>query len=136
MIAEKSGTITHAQILTLSSTNALQLVAAPGSGRMMEVVSAVFFFVYTAAYVGGDTIYVAIGPTGGSATEPLDTTFLQGTADMVGFSPGKWNSNVWDYATYINQGLYLRNTGVAYTGGNAANVVRYRLTYRIWTPNL
>jgi hypothetical protein len=125
--------ITNAEMLALRATPKT-LVAAPGAGYVIEFVSAELFFDYTAVYTeSADNM--AIRFTDGSGTivsQAIEATgFLTATADTKTNALPKIDA-ISAKTACDNALLCLHNTGDGeYGGGNAANVVRVRVTYRV-----
>lgn len=135
-----TGTITNAQMLALD-TVPVQLVAAPGAGSVLEFISGALFFDYTAAYTEpsapDDMVVRYTSTSGGIVSQDVDATnFLTATADAMAFvAPLAGAITTVRLKTAVdNQPLVLHNTGGAYGGGNAGNVIRFVLNYRILTP--
>jgi hypothetical protein len=132
-----TGTITNAQMLAIETTP-VQIVPAPGAGYVIEFISAALFFDYTAAYTepsAPDDLAVRYtGAAGTITSQDIDATnFLTATADAMAFAaPLAGAITTVRLKTAVdNQPLVLHNTGGAYGGGNAGNVVRYSVNYRI-----
>jgi hypothetical protein len=132
-----TGSLTNAQMLAIATTP-ITLVAAPGAGYVNEFVSGALFFDYTAAYAepsAPDDLVVRYTDGSGTITsQDVDATnFLTATADAMSFvAPLAGAITTVRLKTAIdNKALVLHNTGTDYTGGNAANVVRYVINYRV-----
>jgi hypothetical protein len=110
------------------------LVAAPGAGKVLEFVSAVFIYDYAAAYTEtADNL--AVRYTDGSGTVvslTLETTgLLDATADKI--------STIKPLATDVlmtaNAALVLHNTGDGELGGTGSPC-RMKVAYRVHTTGL
>lgn len=124
--------ITNAEMLALRATPKT-LVAAPGAGYFLEFISAVMLFDYTGAYTEtADNMAVKLGDGSGTAvSETIEATgFVDSTADiMIPVKPA--TSAAITKANGENKALVLHNTGDGeYGGGNAANVMRVKVSYR------
>ena len=129
----KEVSITNAQMLDLADT-AVELIAAPGAGKVIEIQSVVFLFDYTAAYVAGaaddlDVCYTSESNVilTGEATGFVDAVAddLLFTARVANYAPAK--------SVAENAAIVLANDGADFTGGNAANAVRVKISYRLWS---
>lgn len=136
-----TGSITNAQMLALVATP-VTLVPAPGAGLILEFISGALFFDYTAAYgepSAPDDLVVRYENGSGTITsQDVDATnFLTAAADAMAFvAPLAGAITTVRLKTAVdNKALVLHNTGAAdYTGGNAGNVVRYNISYRVVAP--
>lgn len=122
-----TGSLTNAQVLALRGTP-ITLVPAPGAGLFNELLGGHLFFDYTAAYTETDDD-LAVKYTNGSgaaASATMPGEFLEATADAV-------QTIVPITALAVaNAALVLHNTGAEeFGGGNAANVLYFRVYYRI-----
>lgn len=125
--------ITNAEMLALRATPKT-LVAAPGAGKFLEFVSLQLFFDYTGAYTE-TTDNMAVRLTDGTGiivSQAIEATgFVDAAADTVTNALPKIDAIAAKTAAE-NKALVLHNTGDGeYGGGNAANVVRAKVTYRI-----
>ena len=129
------GSITNAEMLALRATPKT-LVAAPGAGKVLEFQSVVLLFDYTAAYTEtADNMAVKYeNGSGAAASQTIEATgFVDATADTMTIGLAK-NDQIVAKSGCENKALVLHNTGDGeYGGGNAANAIRYKVTYRIHT---
>lgn len=125
--------VSTAEMLAIRATPKT-LVAAPGAGKVLEFVSAVFIYDYVAAYTeSADNL--AVRYTDGSGTVvslTLETTgLLDATADKV--------STIQPLATDVlmtaNAALVLHNTGDGELGGTGS-VCRVKVAYRVHSTGL
>lgn len=126
-------TITNAEMLALRATPKT-LVAAPGAGYMLEFISAELLFDYTGAYTESDD-NMAVRYTDGSGaivSQAIESTgFVDATADTITNALPKIDAIVAKSGSE-NKALVLHNTGDGeFGGGNAANVVRVKIAYRV-----
>lgn len=125
IVGTSAGDIGHASGATL--------VAAPGAGYALQLISA--FFVYdfaTAAYTGGANDAVIAYGAGAAATTAITAANLLTAAGDKLLTLGPIDTEVVPVA---NAPLSLR--GTAYTQpGTAAGVLRCYITYRTITTNL
>lgn len=124
--------ITNAEMLALRGTPK-ELVAAPAAGYMIDFIDALIAFDYTAAYTeSADNMAILRGAAGVATSETIESTgFVDATADVaIKVSPV---ANVVRTKAQVDaKSLVLHNTGDGeFGGGNAANVVRVRVAYRI-----
>lgn len=132
-------TIQYAEV-SLSNTNMLALratpitlVAAPGAGKMIEFIKAWAFFDWTADYSEtADNMALLWGAAGSAASETIEATgFVDAGADKA-IEVAPRASAVIAKAAIDNKALVIHNTGDGeYGGGNAANVIRVKVAYRI-----
>jgi len=119
--------ITSAEILALYTT-AKELVAAPGVGKVLEFVAAVFFIDYgSATYASNGNLKVHLGTTGTAVSNQLDAADLvQKTADTYVRLPVKDDEET---VLQDNENLELRcGTGNPDTGNSPIIVkVMYRI---------
>ena len=125
IVGTAAGDIGHASGATL--------LAAPGAGKVVELISAVLIYDFdTAAYTGGgNDIVIKQGST--TLTTPIASADLLGAAGdkIVQVNP----LSASDQALTENTGLSL--TATAFTQpGTAAGVLRVKLVYRVHTTGL
>ncbi len=127
--------ITNAEMLAIRATPKT-LVAAPGAGKVLEFVSAQLFFDYTAAYTEStDNLAVKFeNGSGAAVSQTIEATgFVDATADTITNALAKIDAIVAKTGSE-NKALVLHNTGDGeYGGGNAANAIRVKVAYRVWT---
>lgn len=129
-------TITSGAIKTLSATP-VALVAAPGSGKWLEFVSAQLLLDYGSNVLAEpsapddmqiiyDTVTTAV------VSQDIDATgFITATADTRTNALPKVNAIIAS-ASVVNKGLYIWNSGGNYTGNTANDSVLYiDVNYRI-----
>lgn len=127
--------ITNAEFLAIRATPK-QLVAAPGAGKVLEFVALQLFFDRTAAYTEtADNLAVRyLDGTGVIVSQAIETTgFVDAAGDAI--TNGLPKIDALATATQgVNRALVLHNTGDGeFGGGNAANVIRAKVVYRVWT---
>lgn len=127
--------LTNAQMLALRASP-VTLVAAPGAGKLIEFVSAVLLFDYTAAYTEtADNMAIKYTDGSGAAvSNTIEATgFVDATADTMTTATAKADAIVAKSGSE-NKALVLHNTGDGeYGGGNASNAVRVKVAYRVHT---
>jgi hypothetical protein len=127
--------LTNTNVLALRATP-IELVAAPGAGYVLEFISAVLFFDYTAAYTeSADNL--AVRYTDGSGvvvSVAIEATgFVDATADTF-TNAIAIKDTITAKTGCDNKALVLHNTGDGeYGGGNASNVLRVKTSYRVHT---
>ena len=128
--------LTNAQVKAARATPVV-LIAAPGVGKVIEFVSGTGLFDYTAAYTQVDpTDLLQLRYKDGSGAKASEvipfTGFLDATADTaVGVAKIVTGAPV-AKSVCENQALVVHNPGAnELGGGNAANVVRIKVAYRV-----
>lgn len=121
--------ISSAEILTLNSS-AKQLIAAPGSGKFIEILSATIYYTYgTATYTNATLI--RLNHTSGSITEASDAVDLTSTASRVRqFGIGTvLTAQGFNTTVMVNSALYLRSdsSDPAVGDGTAKVYIVYRI---------
>lgn len=114
----------------LGHANGVELVAAPGAGKVLEFVSAVLSYSFdTAAYTGGgDDLVVRQGTTSVSAAIAA-ADLLGDTADDIAYVNAL---SAADIKLTANSNLNLKST--AWTDpGTAAGTLKVFITYRVHT---
>ncbi len=128
-------TLTNAQIKALRATP-VTLVAAPGAGRILEFIAAVFLLDYgsNALTETADNLQVKYNNgSGAAASETIEMTgFIDQTADTMTTARAKVDVIV-AKSGCENQALVLHNTGDGEFGGNAGNdtTMRVKVAYRV-----
>jgi hypothetical protein len=138
LVQYATGTITNAQALALRATPKT-LVAAPGAGKVLEFISLMLFFNYTAAYTES-TANLAVKYTDGSGAQVSQTIeatgFADATVDTQTNGLPKIDAIVATSAS-DNKALVLHNLGAGeWGGGNAANEIYFKVAYRVHTTGL
>lgn len=126
-------TVSSAELLALRATPKT-LVAAPGTGKMLEFVSATVIADNGTAYVVG-TNDMAIRYKDGSSdiiSQTVDTAgLLDQTTDIMSLCLPIATDSKTPKADCENQPLVLHNTGASeFTTGTG--VVRLKIAYRVW----
>jgi hypothetical protein len=139
LIQYASGSLTNAQVKALRATPQT-LVAAQGPGTVIEPVSLWLFFDYTAAYTESDD-NLKLRYTDGSGTDLFGsieaTGFVDATADTAIYANNIGNGSLAQGSALAktacdNQPVVLHNAGDGeYGAGNAANLIRYKIAYRV-----
>ena len=111
----------------------IELIAAPGAGQLVEVVSAVLVLDYgTAAYVETDAPDdLALEYDGGTGTQIAtwdSTAFATATADTIE-QVNATSIAAYGATTNVNKNVVLTNTGADWTTGDSP--VRVIVNYRI-----
>ncbi len=135
-IVSKVVDLTNAQVLALGTTP-VTLVAAPGVGKSIDVVSVTLVFKYTGAYTNPLNVRCYWGSrTAGNACSAIVTGsgFFDASASIsirVSGVPDNTNPPVTNLAVVLST-----MTAGNMTGGNASNTVRVVVHYRIVATNL
>lgn len=135
-IVSKVVDLTNAQVLALNATP-VTLVAAPGVGHYVDVVSISLVFKYTGAYTSPQNVrcYYTSRISGNACSATITGSgFFDATANTairVAGTPDNTNPPVTNVPVVIQQ-----TVSSAMGGGNAANSVRVIIHYRIVATNL
>lgn len=125
--------LTAAEMLALRATPK-ELVAAPGAGYVLEFVSALFIYDYTAAFTETDD-NIEVKYTNGSgavASTTLDATnLLDATSDQI----RTLKPIVTDLTPVANAALVLHNAGNGEWGGTGSPC-RVKVAYRVHPTGL
>lgn len=127
MVYEKLITLTAVQILLLYSAP-VELVAAPGAGKVIEFLSAALFLDYsgTAFAAGGDLkIQTITGNVVVSDVSPA-SEFMNLSADAYEIIQALSDST----SVAVNDGLEITNATAVHTGGDTSTV-KVSIMYRI-----
>ena len=126
LIQHATHEITNAEVLTMNSDNSgkgHELIAAPGTGKLISEVDLVVLHNYVTAAFSYAVPQVKLGDIViGSGSRNL----FEATSNHIMRS--SWGSENDAAASLINQGLYLFATAVPATGGGSFSV---RIAYRI-----
>ncbi len=128
-----TGQLTSLQIKSLHATP-IQVIAAPGSGKFIRVISCLYSFVY-----GGSNVFVAgssqtVSMSYGVAVLPFNLTNAMLTGSSNTFSNSQTiNITAAAPTNYDNQPLNMYNNTVTEISGNAANdnVINFSIVYLI-----
>lgn len=122
--------IANAAVKTLNATP-VTLVAAPGAGAMVEVVSIVVENVFlTAAFAAGSTIGAVYGAAGVAASATIASTFLTSpVANQIIMVAGALATNL--SSAVLNKAVVLQAASTEYTTGAGSLIVQ--TTYRVHT---
>jgi len=131
--------LTNAQIKALRAAPK-ELVAAPGSDVMIELVSAVLIMDYgtNALTESTDNLVIEYGTSGTDATAAIETTgFLDQTADQMAIILPTTTATV-AAANVVNRKLQLFNTGDGEIAGNAGadTTMTVKITYKLHKAGL
>lgn len=129
-----NGTLTSAQIKALHGTP-ITAVSSPGSGFVIQIISATASFVY-----GGTNVFVAAAAqtiaiyygTTTQALSVLSNGSIIGTANVLTASGSPIINNS-STASYANLSMTLYNPVATEISGNAANdnVIKWSISYRV-----
>jgi hypothetical protein len=122
-----TGSLTIAQVKLLNSVP-VELVAAPGAGKVIELLGGVLFYDYAAVYTeSADNMAVKFeNAAGAAASDTIEATgFLTATADkVIKVIPVK------DVLCAVNKALVLVNTGDGEYGGTGSPI-RFSILYAV-----
>lgn len=140
-IEVQSATITLSQAnITGMYASAVSLLSAPGAGKLIVLDEVEILHTYaTAAYTSGGkiTIQYASGGTAIAAVAATVVTAASSKNFIVGPNlyqvDASTGSAPVDLTAQANLGLEITNATGAFSGGNAANIVKLRLKYHVVT---
>lgn len=135
-VVSKVVDLTNAQVLALNTTP-VTLVAAPGIGHYVDVISISLVFKYTGAYTSAQDVrcYYTSRYSGNACSATITGSgFFDATANTairVAGVPDNTNPPVTNVPVVLQQTVLT-----AMGGGNAANSIRVIIHYRIVATNL
>jgi hypothetical protein len=126
-----TGTLSSAQILSLSSGAGLQLIPAQGAGTTILVDVFTAEGVFATAYSGGSNMSLIYGASGGlSASSPLQPVLLTNTSTTIGKNIGVQFSGE-PPSLVTNVPISLELAGASFTGGTST--LNYWIIYQVLT---
>lgn len=129
-------TITPANIVAMYTTP-VEVLPAPGAGKVIEVLSAVLIYDFlTAAYTGGGVVTLAYGSGGATITANIAAAnSFAASGDKV--YPLSVLNAAGGISMPVNTPVVITNaSGVFVNPGTAAGVGRLHIVYRIHTTGL
>jgi hypothetical protein len=132
-----TGTLTQAQLQAIGTP--ISLIAAPGAGKVLVVDEVELFHDYaTAAYTSGADLQIEYATSGTNIALVADT-FVTGTSDQsailkpstYGLDGSTGTGVGFDVTANANKAVQI--TGTNFADGNASNIVKWRIRYRIIT---
>lgn len=136
-VLQLTGTLSQADILAMNATP-IELVPAPGAGKAIIVDEVELLHSYsTTAYAAGEDVSV-IYETTATALMVIDKAFVTGTSSLSTLvKPAIYVSTSTDtgfaLSSNTNKAVQITNASTAFTGGAAANVIKYRIAYHVVT---
>lgn len=137
VMAEATGTLTQANLLAIGTP--IELIAAPGAGKLIIVDEIELFHDYAvAAYATGADVQFQYGTSGDNIALVVDS-FFTGAADQNALIKpstydldGATGTGVgFDVTANINKAIQV--TGSNFTNGDATNIVKWRIRYHVVT---
>lgn len=111
--------LTSTQVLDMCTTvggTAVQLIGAPGAGKLIQVVKATAFLDYnSAAYAAGGNVILNYDASGGNAVATISSACVTSAVDAT----EEFDMNTPLLTTSINQPLYIENLSASFTTGNS-----------------
>jgi hypothetical protein len=134
VIKHKRTTIAAAAVATLRATP-VTLVPAPGSGKLLELVSGILRIVYTAPAYTESTDNLVVRYTDGSGvvvSQTIEmTSFITLTADNI-TSIKPVVDGIVTSAASLNRALVLHNSGDGEFGNSGGSLLDVWIGYRVW----
>ena len=134
-IAIPSADIVSAVAGKLSHAQGQVLVAAPGAGKALELLSAVLIYDFAGAgYGGGGNLTISWGAGGAALTGLISAANSLGSAadKVIAFVP----LSTAGISLVSNAALHLVSSAVPWTLGAATGVARVKVAYRVHTTGL
>ena len=122
----KTVELTPAQMLSLNGGGVLELIPAPGAGKIIVVSEALLFLDY------GGVAYNFSGGGGGGVTISYDTGIVGpfSLTNILNSTTDFYINPIFDYLyPEVNKALILRNAVATVTAGNS--LVKFNIVYRI-----
>lgn len=135
--AKVAGTLSQSDIVGMYATP-VTLIPAPGAGRCVVVDEVELFHSYaTAAYTGGEDILLQYNTTAANVIT-MDKTIVTATSSLASYArPTVYVSTSSDTGFSLtanaNKAVEITNGTAAFSAGDAANVIKYRITYHVIT---
>ena len=130
-------TLTAAQVAALETTP-ISLVAAPGSGLILEFISAIISFNYAANFTvtNADNKFVIQYDAGVDVSESIDmNTFLEGSADAIRWVLPAATTDT-NLLAHVNDKLEIFNEGTGDVTGGTGSTVVVKIMYRVHATGL
>lgn len=117
-------------------TTPVEVVAAPGAGKVIEFISAVLVYTFdVAAYTGGGAVSI-INAGGAAVSSNIAAADSFGAAGDKVFSMALLNADG-GFTMPVNTGLEITNaTGVFVDPGTAVGTAKLIITYKVHTTGL
>lgn len=133
--SEATGTLTQADILAMNGAP-VELIPAPGAGKLVIVDEIEVYHKYAnAAYTAGGDVSVQYG--NGTAIAELEDAVVTGAADSRHLvrpeAYASSSSSTVDLSGCVGEAVEITNASAAFDDGDADNVVKYRIRYRVIT---
>lgn len=126
-VAEAS--LTNAEILALNTTP-IEVVAAPGSGKVLELVGATLIFDYgTTQMASGGAVVLEEETSGTDLSSTVAAAVIQAAADSI------HTMTPVAAVTVANKGIFITNATADFTTGVAC-VIRVKVSYRVHSTGL
>lgn len=139
VMLEATGTLTQANIVGMQGT-AVDLIAAPGAGKIIIVDEIELFHDYAvAAYAGGGDVSFQYG-TSLKPISVLDVLAVTVASDKnylikpsASYTSSATAATETDLSTSVNVPVQVTNATTAFTGGDATNIFKWRIRYHVVT---
>lgn len=137
VMVEATGTLSQANLLAIGTP--IQLIAAPGAGKVIVVDEVELLHTYsTAQYATGADVQLEYETSGDNIALIYDTFFTAASSSSVIFKPSTYDldGSTGTAAGFVvtanaNKGIFV--SGSNFTNGDASNIVKWRIRYHVVT---
>lgn len=141
VLQEATGTLSQTDIQAMNATP-VTLLAAPGAGKLIVVDEVELFHDYaTAAYTNGGDVTIEYATSGvdlfvvdvAVVTATSDENYLFKTGNAAPHTTSASTSSATNLSTSVNKAVTITNATAAFATGNASNIIKWRIRYRVIT---
>lgn len=138
VMVEATGTLSAANIAAMNGA-AVELLAAPGAGKVIIVDEIEFFHDYAVgAYTGGGDVTIEY-ETSGLDVNVFDVALVTAGADdnwlvkPLTYTSTASTSSHASLTANANKAILITNATAAFAGGDATNIIKWRIRYHVVT---
>lgn len=138
-VKEATGTLSQSNITGMNATP-VELIAAPGAGKVIVVKAIELFHDYAvAAYINGGDVFVEYG--GGVDIVGIDVALVTEGSDSNRYIvPSVYQLDAttatsagFSVAAHANAAVNITNATAAFANGDATNIIKYKIQYEVIT---